>query len=392
MTLIACTINHKVPFMTADILMSSESGQADLILPTAEYAINPFINEENSYRPDSFAQKLYVFGKNLCVAVAGAEFELKQFLHELRTRCNIYDRITTQQLKAFLDEYDLQQHLPRSAFFILCIEHTGPDSLYVGMVNFPKKMNNYDVEREAGWMVLENDVYDQIFACGSGAQQFLNIVNQTGTFETRHLKGSIWYAMQSNISLITKILAIERTTLYNLNSNWGAGLETAFYNGQEFEKVSNMVYAICHGQFSEQGDIGYPTPQLLLYYTYHEGRLIIVKIKVGHFKEESLGENVRLYAGPESFQVVCYDVESLLDDYTEAPTLQDYSFTTMTVAMGYAIITPENGVFVPTSYNVHGILTVKYRHNKYLEMTLNKGIYESVRQACKNVFDKIWLK
>ncbi|MBI3233694.1 MAG: hypothetical protein HYZ42_06575 [Bacteroidetes bacterium] len=288
--------------------MSSKKGKPTVILPTNSFDINPFLRTDATYKPDSLAQKLYIIGGNVCVAVAGDEVEIVPFLRELKNRCRLYNSITEGIIRKFLDDYGLNTQLINSAFFLTCIEHRSPDSIYVGMFNYPQKITAIEDNNNGGWQSLRSDVYDEIYACGSGAESFLNIVSQTGTFETRHTKGDIWYAMQSNVSLIAKILAIERTTLHNLQTHWGGGFETAFYNGKEFEKVTDIVYVICNGQFDKDGDIGLPFPGLFLYYSYRDCVLNIVRVEVKKFKREYMNDKIILTAEADNFKCDCFEV------------------------------------------------------------------------------------
>jgi len=60
MTLIACTRNYNVPFLTSDILMSSRLGTEDFQIPTNNFNVVPFLPGGNEYKPDSLAQKMYI--------------------------------------------------------------------------------------------------------------------------------------------------------------------------------------------------------------------------------------------------------------------------------------------------------------------------------------------
>jgi hypothetical protein len=151
-----------------------------VILPTNSFNINPYLESDATYKPDSLAQKLYIIGGNICVAVAGDEYEIVQFLRELKSRCRLFDRITEPVIRSFLNDYNLNAQLIKSAFFLICIEHRGPDSIYVGMFNFPQKIQEASNDGSGGWKVLKNDVSDEVYACGSGTDSFLNIINQTG--------------------------------------------------------------------------------------------------------------------------------------------------------------------------------------------------------------------
>src|SRR6478752_10365796 len=89
MTLIACTRNYNVPFLTSDILMSSLQANENFHIPTNNFNVVPFLPKDNIYKPASLAQKMYIVAKNICVVFAGDELEIKKFLNDFRIWCNI---------------------------------------------------------------------------------------------------------------------------------------------------------------------------------------------------------------------------------------------------------------------------------------------------------------
>ena len=105
MTLIAFTKNYGVPFLTSDILMSSQKGEKNFQIPTNNFDVTPFLPTENKYKPDSLAQKMYILANNVCVIFAGDEFEIKDFLYDFRICCNIYSPVKNEHVKQFLSNY-----------------------------------------------------------------------------------------------------------------------------------------------------------------------------------------------------------------------------------------------------------------------------------------------
>jgi hypothetical protein len=213
MTLIACTRNYDIPFLTSDILMSSLSGNEFFRIPTNNFNVIPFLPKANEYKPDSLAQKMYIIGKNVCVVFAGDEFEIREFLKEFRIWCNIYAPIRDEHIKEFLSNYGLLAKFSKSACLIVIVEHHGPSSIVVGMFNIPKEMSDWKEKQNEVWQYLESDLFEIVYATGSGRDDFLNIVNQKVNLTTRHSRGSVWHAIQTNLSLIAKALALEKTTL-----------------------------------------------------------------------------------------------------------------------------------------------------------------------------------
>ena len=83
---------------------------------------------------------------------------------------------------------------------------------------------------------MHDPIFETVSACGSGTKGFLNIIKQVGELHTRFEKGDFMRAVQTNTTLISKLLALERVSLYTLKENWGGGFEAAYYNGAKFEK------------------------------------------------------------------------------------------------------------------------------------------------------------
>jgi hypothetical protein len=256
------------------------------------------------------------------------------------------------------------------------------------MFNVPKEMSDWTAKGQEIWQYLENEVFEMVYATGSGRDDFLNIINQKINFTTKHPKGSIWYAIQSNVSLIAKTLALEKITLNTLKKNYGGGFESCFYNGKTFEKLSNLVYVAAYKQFEKDGDIDVPFPQLFLYYTYISDRLRIVSIEVNNARKEIKGDKIVIIAESNDFECRCFDIESLDGILDEIELPSDYSFKTSNVGVGYSLIGPDNANFNPSWFNQHPDLTVTFIHGQSIELILSKEVNESVRVACKEYFGR----
>lgn len=386
MTLIACTKNYDVPFLTSDILMSSRSGSVNFQIPTNNFNVVPFLPTGNEYKPDSFAQKMYIIKDNVCVVFAGDEFEIKSFLIDFRVWCSVNAPVRDEHIKQFLSNFDLTKNFSKSACFIIVIEHTGQHSIKVGMFNVPKEMSNWKAKKKETWQYLEDDLFEEVYAAGSGTDDFLNTISQKVTLITQHEKGSVWHAIQTNVSLIAKTLALEKISLTTLKKNYGGGFESVFYNGEMFEKISNIVYVISYSQFKKDGDIDVPFPQLFLYYTYIRDIFRIVAIEIEKAEKKIIDDKIYITAEANNFKCRCFDVKPL-DYYTDSIELiKDYSFKTDNVAMGYSLIGPDNSIFSPAWVNRNHDLTVTYDHEKKIELILSLEITETVRNSCKEYF------
>lgn len=386
MTLIACTLNHKVPFLTSDILMSSKVGNPNFSIPTNPFDVIPFLPQENLLKPDSFAQKMYIIRDNICVIFAGCEHEIVEFLQEFRQRCSYYPSVRASHVGEFLQEYNLNVKFSKSALFILIIEHIGEDSIHVGMFNYPKEMSNWKDQGHEAWQYLENDVFEMVYATGSGRDNFLNVIDQPVKFTTKHRKGDIWYAIQTNVSLIAKLLALEKINLYTLMKNWGGGFESAFYNGKTFEKIRDLAYIAAYKQFETDGEIDIPFPQLILYYTYISSKLRIVALEINKAKRELSGDKLIISSEAPDFEFRYFDVPGFDDGPDELVLPDALSFKTDRVAVGYSLIAPDNSVFNPCWFNRHPELSVSYTHGKRIELIFSKDVNDTLRDQCKEYF------
>lgn len=366
--------------------MSSRSGTENFQIPTNNFDVTPFLPDENEYKPDSLAQKMYIVKNNVCVVFAGNELEIKGFLTDFRIWCNANAPVRDEHVKQFLSNFDLSNDFSKSACFIIIVEHTGYDSIRVGMFNFPKEMSDWNTKKKHTWQYLENDLFEVVYASGSGRDDFLNIVNQKVSLTTRHEKGSIWHAIQTNVSLIAKTLALEKVTLNTLKRNYGGGFESAFYNGETFEKISDVVYVAAYRQFENDGDIDVPFPQLFLYYVYISDVLRIIGIEVNKATKAIIGDKIFITAEANNFECRCFDVKGLDGSSNSIELPKDYSFKTSNIAMGYSLIGPDNSIFNPAWFNRHPELMVTYVHEKRIELVLSLEVNDSVRNNCKEYF------
>ena len=122
MTLIAHSLNDKVPFIVGDILLSATYKES-FTSPTISVDIKDYLNEPTrKYFPNSLARKVYVITPKLAVALAGDEIEMKNFLNGLRSWAKYDDVITKELLNKCLSSYNLNESFKESAFLMILIE------------------------------------------------------------------------------------------------------------------------------------------------------------------------------------------------------------------------------------------------------------------------------
>jgi hypothetical protein len=334
---------------------------------------------------------MYFIKDNVCIVFAGLSDEILVFLTLIKNTFQNYDEISMEDIHRFLNAYDIEQNYKESAFFITHIENLPNGSIYVSQFYCPSKINNVDLIKfnieEGSWNIMNDPVYEIVSACGTGTKGFLNIIRQVGIFHTLLEKGDFLRAVQTNTMLVSKLLALERVSLYTLKENWGGGFETAYYNGEKFEKLNEIAYVISHGQFDVSGDIGLPIPILTMYYKYVNTTLYIIALEVHRYSIQETELLITFTSLTGEFHTTLYEVEEIgvenVEDYELPP---DFSFSTNKISMGYSLITQQNGIFNPAFFNLRPEVNINFRQGKSLEVTIHKKIAEEIRNMSKEYF------
>lgn len=379
MTLIAHSISFKVPFIVGDILLSNGIRQP-FTPPTIFVDISEHLNEpDRKDFPCDLAQKVYIVTPNLAIAFSGVVYEMTKFLKELRYKCNkIYDnKVLPEHIHRFLEDYDLPKNFSESSFFMMLIEHTGNDSIYVSQFNY------------GNWNSLETELYNEVFANGSGAVSYRNWANDKVEFTSSHEKGDIHFAIQSNVCLITKLLAIERASLATLKKNWGAGFEMVFYTGETFIKFQQIAYLVFQAEFDDEGNFGDPMLAKVMYYEYVNETLVIVSLDILAAtyteKDNLLHINAdKLRVG--TFPVFPIDLEETPDEIQFA---NDISFLTYRVGVAYIITKNKESLFIPAFFNEGPELKVEFVQGKSFKITMMLEAMQKVREGAKKSYPQV---
>lgn len=380
MTLIATTLCRNTPFFTADILMSSKSGRMLGRLPTNHFDVSEDMLSNFAYKPDSLTQKIYIIEKNVCVLFAGFEVEIRTFLKELEVRCRYFgeNNITTQNIAEFLEQYDLKKNYGNSAFLI-CVAQQVTETTA-----------NYYFFKQGQWISKKSDVFGVAQACGSGANQYLSLLDLGWKAQDDSQFEPAQEAFYRNVSYIANLLAHERETMFNYEKNWGAGFETAQYVNGGFEKVDNVVYVTWQGKFTEKGELKYLQPNLFLHGRYENDILIltVVDIENGDIFENSDVTTFR----SKGFSCYMYVVPKINEtriinkaDIEE----RDYSFSSNNVAQGLSIRMPkkEQGFISQAMYTDDSSVTVEFKFRHSIELRITSARLKSIQEEAKKSFE-----
>lgn len=375
MTLIACTLNYKRPFLIGDLLVSSRDAKKSIQLPTNTIDITKYLPANNSFAVDLY-QKIYIINSHTAIALAGNIMEMTSFLEEFKIRCSYYEFINEPEIRNFIADYDLENNFKESAFFILLMRREG-NSILVNQFWSPNHL----------WSNVKSDIFEEVYACGTGKEEFLHQASEQQTFETTSEKGENFHATGANLNFIAKLLAAERFSLYTLKDNWGGGFETIFFNGHSFSKIDQIAYIICYAQFDEKGEFDLPFPQLIQYYQYHKDVLFITSIEIKNWRREENNDQIKLKS--RNFQVAVFPVPRL--DLKAGSSIElppSFSFYTQKLGFGYAIVKNNNGIFAPSTF-IESSMSVNYQDREYLELSLDKEMANFIKDGAKKAFPNL---
>ena len=378
MTLIASTLNFKMPFILSDILCTIEETSPETGQNVKEIA---------------FKQKMYFIKNKTCIVFAGESPEIFIFLTVFKDWFQ-HREITKENIDSFLQGYDLDKHFGESAFFITHIENLAKGRIFVNQFYYPRETNLVDrkefVIKDGLWNIMEDPIYEEVSANGSGTSRFLNIVNESVKFESQYPEGDFLRTVQTNTSLIARLLALDLFSDYTSEDGWGGGFETAYYNGNKFEKIDDIAYLISHSQFDLSGDIGIPNPQIISYYKYRNDILYIVELRL---RKPIIAETeihfIFNYPFGE-YSTTLFEVEGIDEENIYKHELpKDLSFTTDKIAVGYALITPKNCIYNPAFFNIGPEVSINFEQGNKIEIVVDKKIMENIKKISLEQFPRL---
>ena len=360
MTLIAMALTKKPPIMTADILITSEDGIADVKLPNRP---SPLSDEEVrglDYKPETFLQKLYVIQPNICMCVAGGVYEIKLILEDFRNFCRWKSNdgkrlLTFQEVQDFFSGYD-QDTLKE----IVCGVAVAKDE-ESGFVFTP------DIHK-GDWEAGISDDFGAVVAAGSGAKQYLEHIAWHNQVGSSHEPGDFMYAKQVNFSFITKLLSKENRTLKSLEDYWGGFLETCYFNGESFEKVGDVVFVISDAASDAEGSMTILNPRLFIYSQYIDNVLYLTTVEATDFTLSQSEESIEYVS--KRFTKTLFRIEEIdaKNPQTGLHQDDDLSFISNNVALGVSVmITPQ--VHQPMSAYTEGLdVSVEFVDGDYIKL------------------------
>jgi hypothetical protein len=195
-------------------------------------------------------------------------------------------------------------------------------------------------------------------------------VKEIGSFFASRPEGSLERAKSGDV-----------TTLHNLKSYWGAGLESIYFDGSDWKKFDEITYVIFISEFDDELNMKTPMPRMVFHYRYYKDVLFYSCIRIDSFEMEETTNTIS-YTSRGGFNNV--SVVPQLDykeKNIEAPASN--SFATDTVAYGFSISNQNKGRFTPSSFIEGGVINVNHVEERPTTITVSKHFLAELGQAVK---------
>jgi len=393
MSQIACNLCFNVPFLFSDLLFSSRRKPTSVDLPTSDIDLSPHLSLKFPYFPHGLAQKMYIITGNVCVVFAGREDEIKEFLQEIKQRCAYFDdEMPVERISQFMDEYPFGKKFSESALFLLHAANRDA-KIHFSCFNVPKETyqvqpNSFEFSRSE-WNIFDSPVLGQVYTAASGVERYLNLVKQLPLLQTTAKKGTFDYALQANGVIAAQLLTLEKVALYTVNHLWGGGFEVGFFDGEKFEKLTNIAYLVCHSQFDKTGDVGIPRPRALMFYRYIGEFLHITAIEILDGTVDIHLDVVKFTSRMDQLDVRPFLVPPVDADRAQKPVEIGLSFKTNMLAIGYSFVTADNAIFNPAFFKYGPQVFAEFTQGDKLEIYIHPGYIAEVRAGAKQAFPRL---
>lgn len=256
MTLIALTVNQGYPVLMADILLSSTEGSGMAVPTYVDGTEELFSNKER--KPIGLRQKLYVINDRLAVALGGRFDQMYTFLNRIQ---EFYGRVN-------FDDNDLDD-------FITAFEKDEGKELLAIVIRSIKNANgipNFHVRTMGSISIADTEVFDRVFAGGSGVSSLMKFVNSTTSMRTDIQTTDRF--LTSNLSAIGYFLSTEMLDGKSLANLWGAGFEMIIFEDGKFVKLKEYTIVVMWCEFGKKIEFN-AAPVRTMFFSYHDEVLMI---------------------------------------------------------------------------------------------------------------------
>jgi hypothetical protein len=372
MTMIACTLNSGFPIIHADLLISGEEGSSEFYVPAFADNLMDLLPAERDLHPVALQQKVYIVTDRICFAFAGKVWYATKFLEDLRTRCAITQEITHSEIYEFLSEYARELDSDEFSFFLI----------YMNRVEGGFEAIPYVVGK---WVEKEIPLFGKMYLLGTGANDFIaaaEYVDQTRS----SVPTTPSEAVQSNMALVSMILAKERIDPTTFLNHWGAGIETVWFDGNRFTNLEQVTFVFNHWDLNAQNAFGYPTPTKFTNYFYTSDSLFILDIEAKKGRTKVSGETIFVECDHDNLEIRFFVVQSI--ESREDASGEDYkdkrSFESTSVGMCY-IIARGPQIFTPGEFRGRRDAKIEFQYGNGLKIEIARHLYENVASIIKEM-------
>jgi hypothetical protein len=239
------------------------------------------------------------------------------------------------------------------------------------------------------WDLLNTKRFGSAFLCGSGKGRFgqlLNGMKQPLTID-KNLHPLI-DSLNANLSTMVQFISLERfNPYYTVSDYWGAGFELIYWTGQVFEKLGEYAFIIHNAEYDKNFDIGYPIPNLILYYKYIGQDLLVTALDIKKAEQIIEQDSVRIISKFGDYSQYSYVVPTI--DKMGKPISTDnidFSFSTNILILGYTMNAKDKVATLPhISLNNPGA-GLSFHVNGDIEYIMTKTIVDQLRENGNNAY------
>lgn len=374
MTMIAATKNYNFPIIIGDLLISKKNGEKRFISPTSPFELNDHFDRNLLYKPDELFQKIYIVKENVAVALAGSLFEMVDFLSRLKQFCRCNEKITIDKIGEFISNYDLVNDYKESAYFISVIDNENETIATVKNYIYP----------ESKWRFNVTEIFDGTFSIGTGADSFMNSINENQKLSTCFIKGSPEYAISNNYSLLAKLLVLEQLSLIPINENWGCGFETIFYNGKSFQKFENFAFLLFRCEVKNGASIHDLFPTKIMYYFYKDDVLYVSSVSLFESITKSDDDYISYNSNKNFLDLFVVPSIDLPHGSRIVPP-EKFTFNTDKIACGFGFVRENLIELIPSAYSDYQHISIDFREADGLTIVVSKSLISQLLQSVSEI-------
>jgi hypothetical protein len=252
MTLIAMTLNAGKPVMIADLLWST-TDQADVPTVSLPTHLDGAPTMQRATKPVLLTQKLYIISDTLALAFSGNYSEIRQFVND--SKLFLSDGpMTLDRMNKYLKSYPKDRITTLSIIFWIVLKD--------------EENVNFAVSSFGNVSKISDARFDNVYAAGSGAPQFLKLISQPNEY-TEGIHNKVLY---QNLCLLGYWFGNEIGSNETLMNHWGAGYEMIIF--KDFRLVKLDEYSVVTRLVSLGKSKLEVTGNNLINFYYKDGHLI----------------------------------------------------------------------------------------------------------------------